>query len=59
MGVVTGIVLAYVFQLAHAVEGPEFEAIAFEDKVIQTEWAIHQIKTTANLHPIIKSFPGL
>lgn len=51
MGVTTGIVLAYTFQLAHAVEGPEFEAVGTDDKVIETEWAIHQIKTTANFAP--------
>ncbi|MGI8600013.1 MAG: fatty acid desaturase family protein [Chitinophagaceae bacterium] len=51
MGIVMGIVLAYVFQLAHAVEGPEFEAVGDDDKVIETEWAIHQIKTTANFAP--------
>jgi linoleoyl-CoA desaturase len=46
--VVTGIVLSYVFQLAHAVEGPEFDSVGLEDKMIETEWAVHQIKTTAN-----------
>ena len=51
MGIVTGIVLTYVFQLAHAVEGPEFEAVSTEDKVLETEWAVHQIKTTANFSP--------
>ncbi len=51
MGVVTGIVLAYVFQLAHAVEGPEFDAVGIDDKMIETEWAVHQIKTTANFAP--------
>lgn len=51
MGVVTGIVLSYVFQLAHAVEGPEFEATGLDDKMIETEWAVHQIKTTANFAP--------
>ncbi|MER3463864.1 MAG: acyl-CoA desaturase [Chitinophagaceae bacterium] len=51
MGVIMGIVLAYVFQLAHAVEGPEFDAVGIEDKVIETEWAVHQIKTTANFAP--------
>lgn len=48
MGVVTGIVISYVFQLAHAVEGPEFESVGLDDKVIETEWAVHQVKTTAN-----------
>ena len=51
MGVVTGIVISYVFQLAHAVEGPEFESVGLEDKVIETEWAVHQVKTTANFAP--------
>ncbi len=48
MGLVTGVIISYVFQLAHAVEGPEFEAVGLEDKVIETEWAVHQVKTTAN-----------
>ena len=51
MGILMGIVLATVFQLAHAVEGPEFESAGMEDKVIQSEWAAHQIKTTANFAP--------
>jgi linoleoyl-CoA desaturase len=51
MGLVMGLILAFVFQLAHAVEGPEFDAVALEDKVIETEWAVHQLKTTANFAP--------
>ncbi|HJW17851.1 MAG TPA: acyl-CoA desaturase [Flavisolibacter sp.] len=51
MGVVTGIVISYVFQLAHAVEGPEFDSVGIDDKMIETEWAVHQIKTTANFAP--------
>jgi linoleoyl-CoA desaturase len=51
MGMVTGIVLSYVFQLAHAVEGPEFDSVGMDDKMIETEWAVHQIKTTANFAP--------
>lgn len=51
MGVVMSIVIALVFQLAHAVEGPEFDSAGLDDKVIETEWAIHQIKTTANFAP--------
>jgi len=51
MGLVMGLILAFVFQLAHAVEGPEFSAVGLEDKVIETEWAVHQIKTTANFAP--------
>lgn len=48
MGITTGIFISYVFQLAHAVEGPEFDTLGIEDKFIETEWAVHQIKTTAN-----------
>ena len=61
MGAVMSIVIALVFQLAHAVEGPEFDAAGLDDKVIETEWAIHQIKTTANFAPgskIISWFVG-
>lgn len=51
MGLIMGLVLAFVFQLAHAVEGPEFEAVDVDDKVIESEWAVHQVKTTANFSP--------
>jgi linoleoyl-CoA desaturase len=51
MGIVAGVVLSYVFQLAHAVEGPEFDFVGTEDKMIESEWAVHQIKTTANFAP--------
>ena len=60
-GVVAGIVLSYTFQLAHTVEGPEFEFAGMEDKIIETEWAVHQVKTTANFAPgnkIISWFVG-
>jgi linoleoyl-CoA desaturase len=47
-----GLALAIVFQLAHVVEHVEFEAAAgMEEKVIENEWAIHQVKTTANFAP--------
>jgi linoleoyl-CoA desaturase len=51
MGIITGIVISYVFQLAHAVEGPEFDSVGMDHKMIETEWAVHQIKTTANFAP--------
>lgn len=51
MGLIMGLILAFVFQLAHAVEGPEFEAVDIDDKVIESEWAVHQVKTTANFSP--------
>jgi linoleoyl-CoA desaturase len=51
MHLVLGFTLAIVFQLAHVVEETEFEVAGMEDKIIENEWAIHQIKTTANFSP--------
>ena len=48
MNVAMGMSLSVVFQLAHVVEETEFEFSGAEDKIIENEWAIHQIKTTAN-----------
>jgi linoleoyl-CoA desaturase len=46
---VMGLTLSLVFQLAHVVENTEFEHIPLdESKHIDTAWAEHQIKTTAN-----------
>jgi linoleoyl-CoA desaturase len=44
-----GITLSFVFQLAHVVENTEFEHVPLDEtKAIETAWAEHQIKTTAN-----------
>ncbi|NSL89712.1 fatty acid desaturase family protein [Chitinophaga solisilvae] len=51
MHLVMGFTLAIVFQLAHVVEETEFQSAGTDDKVIENEWAIHQIKTTANFSP--------
>lgn len=51
MHLVMGFTLAIVFQLAHVVEETEFEVVGEDDMVIENEWAIHQIKTTANFAP--------
>lgn len=56
-----GLTLALVFQLAHVVEHAEFELVENNDKIIENEWAIHQVKTTANFAPrnkIISWFVG-
>ena len=42
-----GVILSYVFQLAHMVEGVENEEIP-EDGMAKDEWMEHQLKTTAN-----------
>ncbi len=54
MHIALGITLSVVFQLAHVVEETEFEFVAedAEDvKFIESEWAVHQIRTTANFSP--------
>lgn len=56
-----GFTLAIVFQLAHVVEETEFDAVQGDAKQIENEWAIHQVKTTANFSPnnkIISWFAG-
>ena len=46
--VVTGIVIAIVFQLAHVVEATDFVNPKENNGLIQNEWAVHQIRTTSN-----------
>jgi linoleoyl-CoA desaturase len=47
-----GLTLAVVFQLAHVVEHTDFEYVELHDtKKIENEWAIHQVRTTANFAP--------
>jgi len=48
MGLVTGFVLSIVFQLAHTVEHTDFPLPNNATGKMEDEWAIHQIKTTAN-----------
>lgn len=61
INVTMGITLAIVFQLAHVVEKTSFEEAGKENKMIESEWAVHEIKTTANFAPknkIISWFVG-
>jgi linoleoyl-CoA desaturase len=61
MHIMMGLTLAIVFQLAHVVEHTDFEAAGHEDRIIENEWAIHQVKTTANFAPgnkVISWFVG-
>jgi linoleoyl-CoA desaturase len=51
MHVTMGLTLALVFQLAHVVEHAEFEVAGIDPKLIENEWAAHQVKTTANFAP--------
>ncbi|MBC7553847.1 MAG: acyl-CoA desaturase [Taibaiella sp.] len=51
MHMAMGLSLSVVFQLAHVVEETEFEVVGNDDKIIENEWAIHQLRTTANFAP--------
>ena len=48
VGLVAGFVLSIVFQLAHTVEHTAFPSAVAETNKMPDEWAVHQIKTTAN-----------
>jgi linoleoyl-CoA desaturase len=48
---VTGFVISIVFQLAHTVEHTHFPMPAEATGKLEDEWAIHQLKTTANFAP--------
>jgi linoleoyl-CoA desaturase len=62
MHITLGLTLALVFQLAHVVEHAEFVfAPGIEPQKIEEEWAIHQVRTTANFAPrnkIVSWFVG-
>ncbi|MBS1941441.1 MAG: acyl-CoA desaturase [Bacteroidetes bacterium] len=45
---VTGLFIAVVFQLAHVVEHAEFVNPETDGEQVQSEWAVHQLATTAN-----------
>jgi linoleoyl-CoA desaturase len=56
-----GLTLSIVFQLAHVVEETEFDVASVDAKQIENEWAIHQVKTTANFspnNPVLSWFVG-
>jgi len=59
---VLGLTLSLVFQLAHVVEKTEFENVALDEtKHVETAWAEHQLKTTANFamgNKVISWFVG-
>ncbi len=58
---VAGFILSIVFQLAHTVEHTAFPVADKETGNFADEWAIHQLKTTANFatnNPVISWFLG-
>jgi len=62
LNAVMGLTLSLVFQLAHVVEVTEFEHVPLDEtKHIETAWAEHQMKTTANFamgNKVISWFVG-
>lgn len=62
LNAVLGLTLSLVFQLAHVVENTEFEHVALDEtKHVETAWAEHQIRTTANFamnNKVISWFVG-
>jgi linoleoyl-CoA desaturase len=62
MNAAMGLTLSIVFQLAHVVEITEFENVALDEtKNIETAWAEHELKTTANFamgNKVISWFVG-
>ncbi len=58
---VAGFVLSIVFQLAHTVEHTAFPVANVETGKLEDEWAVHQIKTTANFatnNPVVSWLVG-
>ncbi|MBA2744908.1 MAG: acyl-CoA desaturase [Flavisolibacter sp.] len=49
--VVAGFIISIIFQLAHTVEHTAFPVPHKETGRLEDEWAIHQLKTTANFAP--------
>ena len=48
VAVTWGVILSVVFQLAHVVEEADFPLPIAELSLIEKDWAVHQIETTAN-----------
>lgn len=48
---VIGLTVALVFQLAHTVEGNEFPEPDPNTGVMENEWSVHQVETTADFAP--------
>lgn len=49
--VVFGLILTSVFQLAHMNDVAEFPHLAVDGRTVEEEWAVHQLRTTADFAP--------
>lgn len=60
-GLFAGVLLSMVFQLAHSVEEADFPVPHLNTRKLEDEWAVHQLKTTANFatkNKIVSWFTG-
>lgn len=48
---ILGLTMSVVFQLAHTVDENDFPVAQIPENIIENEWAIHQVETTANFSP--------
>jgi len=48
---IIGLIMSVVFQLAHTIEENDFPVAKIPENIIENEWAIHQVETTANFSP--------
>jgi linoleoyl-CoA desaturase len=56
-----GLLIAVVFQLAHVVEETTFSSAFLDNKNVEDEWAVHQIRSTANFateNKVVSWFTG-
>jgi linoleoyl-CoA desaturase len=51
INITMGVTLSVVFQLAHVVEKTAFAAAGETAQVMEQEWAMHEVRTTANFAP--------
>jgi linoleoyl-CoA desaturase len=49
--IIVGFTMSVIFQLAHTVEENDFPVAQIPENIIENEWAIHQVETTANFSP--------
>ncbi|MFB6307532.1 MAG: fatty acid desaturase, partial [Flavobacteriales bacterium] len=47
MHLITGLILSFIFQTAHVINETDFYTVE-EDGSVENNWAVHQMKTTAN-----------
>lgn len=59
MQMLCGLILGLIFQCAHVIEETEFFKPAEDDNSVENNWAIHQLRTTANFASYNRVFSWL